>query len=130
MPDSRLGRYITSQEFFDRAAEVVEDAVCELERRGFAPTYDGTGQGERVMPADKLGRYMTSPEFLMRAKAAVADAVHKLEAKGIEPVYVDRRSGRIVGGKDDEGCGKGSCEGEAVPDILNRVYPREHRNER
>ncbi len=38
MLDSRLGRYLTSKEFFDCAAEVVEDAVCELERRGFAPT--------------------------------------------------------------------------------------------
>ncbi|WP_176059968.1 hypothetical protein [Paraburkholderia sp. BCC1876] len=72
------------------------------------------------MPADKLGRYMTSPEFLKRAKAAVADAVHKLEAKGIQPAYVDRRAGRIVGGKDDEDRGKGPCEGEAVPDMLKK----------
>jgi hypothetical protein len=72
------------------------------------------------MPADKLGRYMTSPEFLKRAQTAVADAVCKLEAKGIKPAYVDRRSSQIVGAGDDEGCEKGSCEGESVPDILKK----------
>jgi hypothetical protein len=40
MPNSRLGRYITSKEFFDRGAEVVEAAMSGLERPGFTPTYD------------------------------------------------------------------------------------------
>ncbi len=51
MPDSRLGRYIISKEFFDRAAEVVEDAVCELERRGFTPTYDRSEQDKKEKPS-------------------------------------------------------------------------------
>ncbi|MEZ0606191.1 hypothetical protein ACAX43_29300 [Paraburkholderia sp. IW21] len=70
------------------------------------------------MPADKLGRYMTSPEFLQRANASVAEAVRELETKGIKPVYLDRRTGQIVGGEDDQGREKDSCEGQAAPDIL------------
>ncbi len=84
------------------------------------------------MPADKLGRYMTSPEFLKRANVAVVEAARQLEAKGIKPVYLDRKTGRIVGGEDDQGREKGSCEGQTVPDILKNNGPRQrgYENER
>lgn len=72
------------------------------------------------MPTSKLGRYIASPEFLQRANAAVVEAVRALETKGIKPVYLDRRTGQIVGGEDDQDREKGSCEGPAIPDILKK----------
>ncbi|MFC0402541.1 hypothetical protein [Paraburkholderia rhizosphaerae] len=85
------------------------------------------------MPADKLGRYMRSPEFLKRANDAIAEAVRDLESHGVQPVYLDRKTGWIVRGSDDASRENASCEGEALPDILkkwNRIYPKEHKNER
>lgn len=75
------------------------------------------------MPADKLGRYMQSPEFLKRAKKAVAKAVRNLESHGIRPVYLDRKTGRIVGGRDDALREDGACEGHRAPDILDGEDP-------
>lgn len=66
------------------------------------------------MPANKLGRYMRSPEFLKRANEAVAEAAGDLELHGIQPVYLDRKTGQIVGGSDDELRENGSCEGRSA----------------
>ena len=38
--DRKLGQYITSPEFSKRVGDVVEEAVHDLEQRGFAPVYD------------------------------------------------------------------------------------------
>lgn len=83
------------------------------------------------MSTDKLGRYMTSEVFLARANAAIASAASKLEAEGIKPVYLDRKTGRIVGDRDDTSRANGSCEGRRAPDILNSEDPSTgRRNER
>jgi hypothetical protein len=38
--DSKFGRCITSREFSERVREVVEEAVSDLEQRGFTPAFD------------------------------------------------------------------------------------------
>ncbi|MBN3848298.1 hypothetical protein G3N58_15880 [Paraburkholderia sp. Ac-20342] len=76
------------------------------------------------MPADKLGRYMRSPEFLRRANEAVVEAVRDLKSHGIRPVHLDRRTGRIVRGREDALGENGSCEGRRLPDILKSEQKR------
>jgi hypothetical protein len=41
---SDFGRFITGRQFSERVKEVVEEAVSDLERRGFTPVYDRTGE--------------------------------------------------------------------------------------
>jgi hypothetical protein len=53
---SNLRQYITSPEFSRRVGDVVEETVCDLERRGFVPVYDRTGEQKdkpEVTPAGK-----------------------------------------------------------------------------
>jgi hypothetical protein len=38
--DSDFGRFITGRQFSERVKEVVEEAVSDLEQRGFTPVYD------------------------------------------------------------------------------------------
>ena len=40
MSAGKLGRYITSKAFAARVGDVVEEAVADLEARGFKPAYD------------------------------------------------------------------------------------------
>jgi L-fucose isomerase-like protein len=68
MPASKLGRYITSREFFERANAAVAEAVRALEAKGIKPAYvvrDSTREKARAVSAE-------ARETVERAKGLTA----------------------------------------------------------
>jgi hypothetical protein len=111
MPHDKLGRYMVSDEFLERADAAIKKAVSELEANGIKPAYvvrDSEPSEEavervpvavanaRTARAGKLGRFITSREFANRVSRVVEDAVRKLEANGLKPVYDEPASSRAV----------------------------------
>lgn len=63
MPADKLGRYITSQAFFDRAKAAVTEAVRELEAKGIKPAYivrESTSEATQAVLADARARNSSS----------------------------------------------------------------------
>lgn len=111
MPPDKLGRYMVSDEFLQRANAAIEKAVNELEAKGIKPAYivrDGEPRDEAVerVPVavanagtargSRLGRYITSQVFADRVANAVEDAVRELEARGLKPIYDEPATARAV----------------------------------
>ncbi|AQH05175.1 hypothetical protein A9R05_39955 (plasmid) [Burkholderia sp. KK1] len=111
MSPDKLGRYMMSDEFLQRANAAIKKAVSELEAKEIKPAYvvrdSGTGEEpvERASVAvanagtaraGKLGRYITSREFANRVSSVVEGAVRKLEANGLKPVYDEPAWSRAV----------------------------------
>jgi hypothetical protein len=111
MPPDKLGRYMVSDEFLQRANAAIKKAVSDLEAKGIKPAYavrdreSGEEAVDRVSVAaanagaariGKLGRYITSREFANRVSSVVEDTVRKLEANGLKPVYDEPASSRAV----------------------------------
>ncbi|MBA9902271.1 MULTISPECIES: hypothetical protein [Burkholderiaceae] len=63
MPADKLGRYMTSQAFFDRAKAAVADAVRALEAKGIKPAY-----GERASTREMAQEVMAEARVHERNK--------------------------------------------------------------